>query len=94
MSEEVAEFDGRDVHAIQHAGQTHCTHNNQLNQTLHFTQQQLKIQLQCVQNATGNSLGACCKAQRALTTAPCKEQEKLVKIKKSRINLIILMSTF
>jgi len=65
---------------------------------VHFTlfTQQFRIQMQCVQYATYNSLGGCSKARSALTTALCKEKEKkLVGIKNTvNNNLITTMSAF
>ena len=62
-------------------------HNSEPFTSLHFTlfTQQLKIQMQCVQYATYNSLGGCSKARSALTTVPSNgKQKKLVRIKYSK----------
>jgi len=64
---------------------------------IHFTlfTQQFKLQMQRVQYATYNSLGGCSKARSALTTVQYKEKEnKRVRIKYSKNNLIIPISAF
>ena len=72
----------------------HASDNGANSNSLHFTlfTQQFKIQTQCVQYASYNSLGGCSKARRALASAPCNIAliHDKRKRKCKRLNSIIL----